>query len=87
MYAAVTRQSDVGLFEPQEAISVEDAIKMWTIWPAKAMGEENDKGTITVGKFADFTVLSQDLTKIPKDSIKDVFVEQTIVGGKVAYKK
>ena len=87
MYAAVTRKSDIGLFEPQEAISVEDAIKMWTIWPAKAMGEENDKGTITVGKFADFTVLSQDLTKIPKDSIKDVFVEQTIVGGKVAYKK
>lgn len=87
MYAAVTRQSDVGLFEPQEAISVEDALKMWTIWPARAMGEGDEKGTITVGKFGDLTVLSQNIFTIPKEQIKDLHVEQTIVGGKVAYKK
>jgi predicted amidohydrolase YtcJ len=87
MYAAVTRQSDVGLFEPQEAISVDDALKMWTIWPARAMGEGDEKGTITVGKFGDLTVLSQNIFTIPKEKIKDLYVEQTIVGGKVAYKK
>ena len=44
MYEAASRQSDVGLLEPQEAISVQDAIKMWTIWPAKAMGGRKRKG-------------------------------------------
>ncbi|QWD90393.1 amidohydrolase [Polynucleobacter sp. MWH-Braz-FAM2G] len=87
IYATVTRQSDMGIFEPQEAITVRDALKMWTIWPAKAVGEDKMKGSIEVGKFADMTVLSDDIFQIPKDSLKDVKASMTIVGGRVVYQK
>jgi predicted amidohydrolase YtcJ len=87
MYASVTRQSDIGIFEPQEAISIKDALKMWTIWPAKAVGEEKVKGSIEVGKYADMTVLSANIFQIPKEQLKDVTVNKTIVGGRVVYQK
>lgn len=85
MYAAVTRQSDVGIFEPQEAISVADALKMWTIWPAKAVGEENEKGTIEVGKVADMVVLSANPFQISGDALKDLTADKTIVGGRIVF--
>ncbi|MBU3593991.1 amidohydrolase [Polynucleobacter sp. 71A-WALBACH] len=85
IYAMVTRQSDMGIFEPQEAISVRDALRMWTIWPAKAIGEENNKGSIETGKYADMTVLSQNIFQIPKDNLKDVKAVKTIVGGREVY--
>ena len=87
MYASVTRQSDKGIFEPQEAISVRDALRMWTIWPAKAVGEEKVKGSIEVGKYADMTVLSKNIFQIPKESLKDVRVDKTIVGGRIVYER
>ena len=87
MYATVTRQSDMGIFEPQEAITVRDALRMWTIWPAKAVGEDKIKGSIEVGKFADMTVLSDNIFQIPKDSLKDVKASMTVVGGRVVYQK
>jgi len=85
MYATVTRQSDMGIFEPQEAISVRDALKMWTIWPAKAVGEDKVKGSIEPGKYADMTVLSDNIFQIPKENLKDVRASKTIVGGRVVY--
>ena len=85
IYASVTRQSDKGIFEPHEAISVRDALKMWTIWPAKAMGEERMKGSIQVGKFADMVVLSDNIFQIPHEKLKDVKPLTTIVGGRVVY--
>ena len=60
MQAAVTRQADDGLFEPQEAVSVEDAQRMWTIWAAKALDEGQHRGTIEVGKLADMVVLTEE---------------------------
>lgn len=87
MYASVTRQSDIGIFEPQEAISVKDALKMWTIWPAKAVGEDQVKGSIEVGKYADMAVLSDNIFQIPKEQLKDVTVNKTIVGGRIVYQK
>lgn len=87
MNALVTRQSDAGIFEPQEAISVRDALKMWTIWPAKAVGEGKEKGTIEIGKFADMVVLSDDPYQIPHDKLKDLFASKTIVGGRVVYER
>ena len=86
IYATVTRQSDMGVFEPQEAISVRDALRMWTIWPAKAAGEDKVKGTIEVGKYADMTVLTSNVFKVPKESLKDVKASMTIVGGRIVYK-
>ena len=85
IYAAVTRQSDAGIFEPGQAISVTEALKMWTIWAAKSMGEEKVKGSIEPGKYADMTVLSDDIFSMPKEGLKNVKTLKTIVGGKVVY--
>ena len=85
MYATITRQSDMGIFEPQEAISVKNALRMWTIWPAKAVGEDKVKGTIEIGKYADMTVLSENIFTIPTEKIKDVSATKTIVGGRVVF--
>jgi predicted amidohydrolase YtcJ len=85
MYATVTRQSDLGKFEPKQAISVRNALRMWTIWPAKAIGEEKVKGSIEVGKYGDMAVLSDDIFQIPKENIKDIKALKTIVGGRLVY--
>ena len=85
IYAAVTRQSDAGLFEPGQAISVTEALKMWTIWAARSMGEADLKGSIEPGKYADLTVLSDDIFTMPKEDLKDVKALETIVGGRVVY--
>jgi predicted amidohydrolase YtcJ len=85
IYAAVTRNSDKGIFMPEEAVSVTEALKMWTVWAAKSMGEADVKGSIEPGKYADMTVLSDDIFTMPKEGLKDVKVLKTIVGGNVVY--
>jgi len=85
IYASVTRNSDKGIFEPKEAVSVTEALKMWTIWAAKSMGEDKVKGSIEPGKYADMTVLSDDIFTMPKEDLKNVKTLKTIVGGKVVY--
>jgi predicted amidohydrolase YtcJ len=85
IYAAVTRQSDNGLFEPGQAISVTEALKMWTIWAARSMGQADVKGSLEPGKYADMTVLSDDIFTMPKEGLKEVKTLKTIVGGKVVY--
>jgi predicted amidohydrolase YtcJ len=85
IYAAVTRQSDAGLFEPAQAITVTEAVRMWTIWAARSMGEADVKGSIEPGKYADMVVLSDDIFTLPKDRLRDVKPLQTIVGGNVVY--
>jgi predicted amidohydrolase YtcJ len=85
IYACVTRTSDMGVFLPEQAISVAEALKMWTIWAAKSMGEEKVKGSIEPGKYADMTVLSDDIFTMPKERLKDVRTVKTIVGGDVVY--
>lgn len=85
IYAAVTRQSDNGVFEPGQAVSVTEALKMWTIWAARSMGEADVKGSLEPGKYADMTVLSDDIFTMPPEGLKDVKVLKTIVGGNVVY--
>ena len=58
---------------------------MWTIWAAKSMGEEKVKGSIEPGKYADMTVLSDDIFTMSKEDLKNVKTLKTIVGGKVVY--
>ena len=81
----VTRDSDEGLFLPRQAVSVVEALEMWTIWAAKALGEEKVKGSIEVGKYADLAVLSDDPLTIPADRLKSVTVLKTVLGGDVVY--
>jgi predicted amidohydrolase YtcJ len=85
IYACVTRTSDRGVFQPEEAVSVAEALKMWTVWAAKSMGESDLKGSIEPGKYADMAVLSDDIFTMPKEDLKDVKVLNTIVGGNVVY--
>jgi predicted amidohydrolase YtcJ len=85
IYACVTRNSDQGIFEPKEAVTVTEALKMWTIWAAKSMGEGDVKGSIEPGKYADMTVLSDDIFTMPKEGLKNVKTLKTIVGGNVVY--
>ncbi len=85
IYAAVTRQSDAGLFETAQAVTVTEALKMWTVWAARSMGQADVKGTLEPGKYADMTVLSDDIFTMPKEGLKDVKALKTIVGGRVVY--
>jgi len=81
----VTRNSDAGVFVPEQAVSVEEALRMLTLWSARAQGEGALKGSIEPGKVADFVVISRDIRKIPPAEIRGIQVLQTIVGGKVVY--
>lgn len=89
IYAAVTRKTLSGQPEggwfPQEKITVEEAIQAYTLNTAYAAYEEDLKGSITVGKLADYVVLSDNLLTMDPDRIKDVTVLTTVVGGKVVY--
>jgi hypothetical protein len=88
-YAAVARKSMKGKsgegWHPEQAVSREQALKMFTIWPAYAAFEEKNKGSIAVGKLADFTVLSQDIMKIPEPEILNTRAEITIIGGEIIF--
>ncbi|HKP46509.1 MAG TPA: amidohydrolase [Pyrinomonadaceae bacterium] len=88
-YAAVARKDIKGFsgegWHPEEALSREQAIKMFTIWAAYGAFEEDLRGSIAVGKLADFTVLSADIMKIPEAEILKTRCLMTIIGGEVVY--
>ena len=80
----VTRKSAEGkVYGPEQRVSVEDAIRIWTLGSAYASFDEDKKGSIEVGKLADCVILSKDPTKVQPDTIKDIKVEKTIIGGKI----
>jgi hypothetical protein len=86
IWTMVTRTTEKGtVIMPEEAISREDAIKMYTINNAYATFEEAIKGSIEPGKLADMAVLSDDILTCPADQIKSIESELTIVGGKIVY--
>ena len=70
---------------PEQRLSVENALRMYTIDAAYANSEEATIGSIEVGKLADITVLSADPTSVPVNKIGEIGVEMTIISGKVAY--
>ncbi len=74
-------------FFPEERITVDEALRLYTLDAAYASFEESVKGSIEEGKLADFTVISRDLHAVPLSKIGDIKVEMTIVGGKVVYPK
>ena len=84
----VTRTSAEGkVYGPKQKVTAEEAIRIWTMGSAYASFEEDIKGSIEVGKLADFVILSADPTKVDPFTIKDIKVEKTIIGGKIAYKR
>ena len=80
--AAVARQ-----FFPEERITVDEALRMYTVNAAYASFEENIKGSIEAGRLADLTVISRDPRTTPPSRIDSIKVRMTIVGGKVVYPK
>jgi hypothetical protein len=80
VWAAVARRDLAS-----ESLTVEEALKTYTLNAAYASFCEHEKGTIEVGKFADFTVLSDNLSNLQPDKIKEVTVKMTVVDGKVVY--
>jgi hypothetical protein len=74
-------------FFPNERITVEDALRIYTINAAHATSEEHLKGSIEEEKLADLTVLSNDPTSVALNKLTDIEVEMTIIGGKIIYQK
>lgn len=84
-YAAVARQDTEqypeGGFQMENALSREETLKGMTIWAAYSNFEEDEKGSIEPGKFADFVILSDDIMTIPTEEIPNVTAEQVFLGG------
>ncbi|MFX1424987.1 MAG: amidohydrolase [Promethearchaeota archaeon] len=74
-------------FVPEQCISIEEALKTYTINAAYAAFEEEIKGSIEVGKLADFVVLDKNPLDTPKEEIKNLQVIETIIRGETVYKK
>ncbi len=89
IYAAVTRRTLDGKnpkgWIPEQKISVEEAVRAYTVGSAFAEFQENVKGTITPGKLADLVILSRDIFQIDAKEIEKVNVQMTLVDGRVVY--
>lgn len=85
-YAAVARKDLYNFpengFQIEEALSREETLKGMTIWPAYSNFEEMEKGSISVNKFADFTILSDDIMTVPLNDIPLIKAKATFIGGK-----
>jgi predicted amidohydrolase YtcJ len=88
-YAAVARKDMKGFsgvgWHPEEAVTREQALKMFTVWPAYAAFEETLRGSIEIAKLADFTILSADIMKIPEAEILKTHCLMTVIGGEIVY--
>jgi len=90
-YAAVARKDQKGFstdgWHPEEAVTREQALKMFTIWPAYAAFEESLRGSIEPGKLADLTILSADIMKIPELDILKTQCAMTVINGEIVYEQ
>ncbi len=88
-YASVTRKrADTGFeFFPEQRMTRKEAISSYTLWNAFAAFEENDKGSLSIGKLADMVVLSNNLLTCSDEDILNTKVLMTIVGGEIKYRK
>jgi len=90
-YASISRKTLKGLpkegYEPQEKMTREQALRSYTLDAAYGAFEEAIKGSIEVGKLADFTIYDQDLMTVPEDEVLNTEVVMTIFNGNVVYQK
>lgn len=85
-FATVTRRMPSGAaFFPEQRMTRDEALRSMTLSAAYAAHEDDVKGSLAVGKYADVVVLDHDLLRCPEDEIRATKVLYTIVGGKVAY--
>jgi predicted amidohydrolase YtcJ len=90
-YASVTRKTLQGTpeggYESSQKMTRAQALKSYTLDGAYAEFEEDFKGSIEVGKVADFTVFDQNIMEVPEDAILDTKVEMTVLGGKIVFRR
>ncbi|WP_034896390.1 amidohydrolase [Brumicola pallidula] len=90
-YAAIARKRLDGTsgegWHPELAVNRETALKMFTIWPAYGAFQEDIRGSVEVGKYADFTIFDRDWLTVPEADILTSENLMTIVGGKITYQK
>jgi predicted amidohydrolase YtcJ len=72
---------------PEERVTIDEALRMYTVDAAYSSNEENVKGSVETGKLADLAVLSRDPFSVPPSEIRDISVELTIVGGRIVFSK
>ena len=88
MWACVTRMTTEGkVFNAEQRISREDALRMYTNGAAWVHFTEKDNGSLEVGKYGDLVVIDRDLLKIPVDEIKQIQPLMTVIDGRIVYEK
>ena len=89
--SAVSRQDargwPAGGWYPEQRMTRDEALKSMTLWPAYAAFQENELGSLTAGKRADFVVLDQDIMRVPDGVLQDARVLSTWVGGRNVYER
>ena len=90
IYSAITRKDparpDAAAWHPEQCLTIEEAIRAYTVNPAYASHEDDRKGTVAEGKLADLVVLSRDILTIKPEEILETKVAYTLLGGKIVYK-
>jgi predicted amidohydrolase YtcJ len=88
LQSLVTRTDYAGrVWGANQRVSIDEAMRIGTINGAYASYEEQMKGSITAGKFADFVMLEQDPHKVEPDRLKDIRIMRTVVGGKTVFQQ
>jgi hypothetical protein len=86
MWIAITRKTTQGVvIHPEEKLTREEALKMYTIWAAYLQHSEKERGSIEVGKLGDFVVVDRDYLTCPEDDIRKMEPVMTIVAGRTTY--
>ena len=88
IWCAVKRQTFTGqIIDPEQRVSVDEALKMHTIYPAAALGEQDSKGSLEAGKLADIVVLNRDPMGMTGDELLDVKADYVFLGGREVYRR
>ena len=89
IWMAVTRAraNTTPLYADEESISREDALRMHTIWAAEMQHAEQERGSIEVGKLADFVVIDEDFLEVPVEKLREIEPVMTILEGKTVYRR
>ena len=86
MWIAITRQTSQGeVFHPEERLTRQQALKMYTIWGAYIQHSEKERGSIEIGKLADMVIIDRDYLTCPENEIREISPVMTIIEGRVAY--
>ncbi|HKR52129.1 MAG TPA: amidohydrolase, partial [Pseudonocardiaceae bacterium] len=87
MHVAVTGQTLAGVLTPGQQATRMEALRMWTVNNARAMGQEDTRGSLRVGKLADLVVLSGDFMGCSDDEFAEMLVDVTVINGEVVFER